>query len=74
MKESRLNNKHYYTLELSHDGEVTVKNRDGKPIDPDPNVKIPPITSILNTRTITIIEAEGSGWIYIDPPGVWRQV
>jgi hypothetical protein len=62
-----------YTLELSPDGNVSIKDKSGNVLMPG-STQMPPIKKILNTRTITITEAEGSGWIYVDPPGIWIQV
>lgn len=62
-----------YVLELQPDGEVSVKDDCGCPLKPSDsgpeNIK-----RVLNTRTITITEYEGSQWIYIYPPGRWIQV
>ncbi len=62
-----------YTLELGPDGNITVKDDCGCELKPE-KTEMPPIKKIINTRTITITEAEGSSWIYVDPPGVWIRV
>ena len=58
-----------YNLELSPDGNVTIKDNCGKPVEG--TTETPPIKRIVNTRTVTITEAEGSQWVYLDPPGMW---
>jgi|GEM_PF-5150923 len=59
-----------YTLELSPDGNVTIKDNCGCALKPE-TTDMPPIKKIINTRTITITEAEGSQWVYLNPPGIW---
>jgi hypothetical protein len=58
-----------YTLEIKPDGTLKIKDKNGKRVPNRGKKKIPPIKKISNTRTITIMEAKGSGWIYIKPPG-----
>ena len=62
-----------YTLELDPEGNVTIKDNCGSAVK-EGTTEMPPITKIINTRTITITEAEGSRWIYVNPPGMWIQV
>ncbi|MEW8624352.1 MAG: hypothetical protein AB2551_01200 [Candidatus Thiodiazotropha sp.] len=65
-----------YTLVLKPDGTVKVyDDSDGemKLIKPSKR-KCPPIKKVLNVRKLTIVEAKGSRWAYIDPPGYWWMV
>jgi hypothetical protein len=60
-----------YTLEIKPDGSINIKDKNGKCIKTKGQKKTPPIKKIVNTRTITIMEAKGSQWIYLKPPGRW---
>lgn len=60
-----------YTLVLKPDGTVIIQDECGKPVEHKETSEMPPIKSIVNTRTLTILEAEGSKWLYIVPPGTW---
>lgn len=62
-----------YNIELAPDGNIMVKDDCGRILKPD-TTAMPPITKIINTRTVTITEAEGSRWIHISPPGMWIKV
>ena len=62
-----------YTLELKPDGTIIVYDDENKIIKPSKR-KCPPIKKVLNVRKLTIVEAKGSRWAYIDPPGYWWPV
>ena len=61
-----------YSLELGPDGTVIVKDDRGNTLKG--TTEMPPIKNIINTRTVCITEAEGSQWVYLDPPGMWYLV
>lgn len=61
-----------YSLELGPDGTVIIKDDCGREIKG--TTETPSIKKIINTRTVSITEAEGSQWVYLDPPGYWYQV
>jgi hypothetical protein len=65
-----------YTLVLKPDGTVKVYEEiDGeKKLIKPLKKQCPPIKKVLNVRNLTIIEAEGSRWAYIEPPGYWWPV
>jgi hypothetical protein len=63
-----------YTLEIRPDGTLKIKGKDGKCIKSKGTKEIPPVKKISNTRTLTIMEARGSEWIYIKPPGRWYRL
>ena len=63
-----------YSLLLKPSGAIKLFDKDGEPLKCKGTTKSPPIKEILNVRTLTIIEAEGSRWVYVKPPGLWYQV
>ena len=63
-----------YSLKLGPDGNINLFDKRGKPLKKEGTIRPPRIKRILNVRTLTISEAEGSKWIYIKPPGVWYQL
>ena len=63
-----------YSLLLRPNGDIQVFDEKGKPLDTEGTIKPPKLKHKLNARTLTIVEAEESGWIWLDPPGVWIQV
>lgn len=63
-----------YTLQLGPDGNIKILDENGKPLKDQGTRKSPRIKRVLNVRTLTIIEAEGSHWIYVKPPGFWYQL
>lgn len=67
IKESTFN----YTLVVKPDGAIEIMDNCGKPIKQKGRKSLPPIKKVVNTRTLTIMEATGSQWIYLDPPGLW---
>jgi hypothetical protein len=60
-----------YSLIIRPDGSIEVEDGCGKIIKSKGRKKLPPIKKVVNTRTLTIVEAKGSEWIFIDPPGIW---
>jgi predicted component of viral defense system (DUF524 family) len=67
IKESKFD----YSLIIRPDGSIEVENGCGKIIKHKGRKTTPPIKKIVNTRTLSIVEAEGSRWIFVDPPGIW---
>lgn len=67
MKKSKFD----YSLIIRPDGSIEVENGCGKIIKNKGRKTTPPIKKIVNTRTLSIVEAEGSRWIFVDPPGIW---
>ena len=63
-----------YSLLLKPNGAIELFNKDGEPLKDKGTTKPPRIKKILNVRTLTIIEAEGSRWAYVKPPGKWYPV
>jgi hypothetical protein len=63
-----------YTLVVKPDGEIKIMNACGKTIMSRGRKSLPPIKKVINTRTITVMEARGSEWIYLDPPGLWYRL
>jgi hypothetical protein len=63
-----------YTLVLKPCGTVMVLDEKGNLIKPTYKRRCPPIKKVLNVRQLTIVEAKGSRWAYIDPPGTWWNV
>jgi hypothetical protein len=64
-----------YSLIVRPDGSVEIQDKCGNILrDMMGSKELPPIKEIVNTRTITIVEATGSRYIYIDPPGAWFPV
>ncbi|MCU7944455.1 MAG: hypothetical protein KZQ87_17445 [Candidatus Thiodiazotropha sp. (ex Cardiolucina cf. quadrata)] len=60
-----------YSLVVKPDGRIKIKDDHGKTINTRGRKSLPPIKKVVNTRTLTIMEAKGSQWIYLDPPGLW---
>jgi hypothetical protein len=60
-----------YSLLIKPDGHIEVIDSCGNVIKHKGRKKLPPIKKVVNTRTLTIVEAKGSEWIYLDPPGLW---
>jgi predicted component of viral defense system (DUF524 family) len=60
-----------YSLIIRPDGSIEVEDSCGQTIKSKGRKSLPPIKKIVNTRTLTIVEAKGSEWIWIDPPGLW---
>jgi hypothetical protein len=67
MKKSAFN----YSLIIRPDGSIEVEDSCGKIIKNKGRKPLPPIKKVINTRTLTIVEAKGSEWIFLDPPGIW---
>ena len=63
-----------YSLLLKPSGAIKLFDKNGEPLKGKGSIKPPSIKRILNTRTLTIVEAEGSRWIWVSPPGRWYQV
>ncbi|MCW4345933.1 MAG: hypothetical protein N0E48_21620 [Candidatus Thiodiazotropha endolucinida] len=63
-----------YTLVVKPDGTLKLKDKAGNCIKSRGTKRVPPIKKISNTRTITIMEARGSQWVYIKPPGRWYRL
>lgn len=60
-----------YSLTLKQDGSVQLLGNSSKAFHTQSTKKHPPIKEIVNVRNITIIEATGSKWVFINPPGMW---
>jgi hypothetical protein len=60
-----------YSLLVKPDGTIKILDHCGKPIKQKGRKSLPPIKKVVNTRTLTVMEAKGSQWIYLDPPGLW---
>ena len=54
-----------YKVEINSDGNISILDRSGKPVDLKTTDPMPAFKRIKNVRTLTIIEAEGSSCIYI---------
>jgi hypothetical protein len=67
IKESVFN----YSLVIRPDGHIELLDSCGNIIKHKGRKTLPPIKKVVNTRTLTIVEATGSEWIYLDPPGLW---
>ena len=63
-----------YSLLLKPNGAIKIFDKNGEPLKDKGKTKQPHIKKILNVRTLTIIEAEGSRWIWVNPPAKWYQV
>lgn len=63
-----------YSLLLKPSGAIKLFDKNGEPLKSKGTTKPPRIKKILNVRTLTIVEAEGSRWAWISPPGLWYQV
>lgn len=73
MNECNLESVFDYTVELSSDGSIVIKDNCGCTLELSETGPTT-IKRILNTRSLTITEFEGSGWAYVYPPGKWVQV
>jgi hypothetical protein len=60
-----------YSLEVMPDGTIKIKDKCGNTVKQKGRKSLPPIKKVVNTRTLTIMEAKGSQWLYLDPPGLW---
>lgn len=63
-----------YSLLLKPNGAIKLFDKDGEPLKDKGTIKPPRIKKILNVRTLTIIEAKGSKWAYVLPPGKYYQI
>ncbi|MCU7920344.1 MAG: hypothetical protein KZQ95_18590 [Candidatus Thiodiazotropha sp. (ex Epidulcina cf. delphinae)] len=63
-----------YNLLLKPNGSVEIYDKGGKILKSKRKTKCPPVEKILNVRTLAIVEAKGSRWTYVDPPGWWWEL
>jgi hypothetical protein len=63
-----------YSLLLKPNGTIQLFDKKGKPLASKGTTEPPKIKKILNVRTLTIVEAEGSRWVWVHPPGAWIKV